>query len=172
MQKILLWFILILTLCLTACNLQSQETAALAAPTQHTCPVTQPPATPFVPPKPYPESPGTGRFWYGNEALWTAVPESGQWSALPHNAEGYTQKLFWWREDYSWQKEPEPQLTVTGQRLDANAPPLNVSRATNAFAADIQSAMLVGIEFPTLGCWEITGWYGSHELSFVIFVAP
>jgi hypothetical protein len=104
--------------------------------------------------------------------LWTAVPESGEWAALPNNPEGYTQKLFWWREGYIWHEEPEPPLTVTGRRLDEPAPPLNVSKATNAFAADIQSAMLVGVGFPTEGCWEITGSYGDHQLSFVILIKP
>jgi len=55
--------------------------------------------------------------------------------------------------------------------LDAPALPLRVSKATNAFASDIQSAMLVGVDFPTLGCWEITGRYQGHELSFVVWVA-
>ena len=100
------------------------------------------------------------------------LPENGVWAALPHNPEGYTQKLFWWRDGYSWTEEPEPQLTVTGRRLDAPAPPLIVSEATNAYAPDIQSAMLVGVDFPTLGCWEISGRYGDSELSFVVFVAP
>jgi hypothetical protein len=91
---------------------------------------------------------------------------------LPHNPEGYTQKVFWWREGYFWRDEPEPELYVTGRRLDASAPPLKVSRATNAFASDIGSAMLVGVDFPTLGCWEIIGSYGGHQLSFVVWVAP
>jgi hypothetical protein len=94
------------------------------------------------------------------------------WSGLPHNPEGYTQKVFWWRKGYSWTAEPEPHLIVTGRRLDESASPLNVSRATNAFAEDIQSAMLVGVDFPTLGCWEITGQYAGMELSFVVWVAP
>jgi hypothetical protein len=94
------------------------------------------------------------------------------WAELPHNPEGYTQKVFWWREGYSWTEEPEPELSVIGQRLDDPAPPLNVSRATNAFAADIQSAMLVGVDFPTPGCWEISGRYAEAELSFVVWVEP
>jgi hypothetical protein len=56
--------------------------------------------------------------------------------------------------------------------LDAEAPPLSVSRATNAFAEDIQSAMLVGVDFPALGCWEITGRYADAQLRFVVWVAP
>ena len=136
-----------------------------------TCPVTRPSDPPFTPPVPYPES-NPWEFRYGSADLWTAVPQDGLWAGLPHNPEGYTQKVFWWREGYSWSDEPEPELVVTGRRLDDSAPPLNVSRATNAFASDIGSAMLVGVDFPTLGCWEITGSYGGHDLSFIVWVGP
>ena len=138
-----------------------------------TCLVTRPPAQSFIPPAPYARyAPSPDSFWYGTASLWTAVPKTGVWSGLPDNPEGYAQKVFWWREGYVWTEEPEPQLVVTGRRLDAAATPLNVSRATNAFAEDIQSAMLVGVDFPTLGCWEITGRYAGTELSFVVWVAP
>jgi len=63
-------------------------------------------------------------------------------------------------------------LIVSGERLDAAAPPLLASEATNAYAADIGSAMLVGVDLPTLGCWKITGKYSDSELSFVVWVAP
>ena len=138
-----------------------------------TCPVTRPPAPPFTPPPPYSaQAPFQGDFWYGTDSLWTAVPKNGMWDGLPLNPEGYTQKVFWWRKGYSIQEEPLPALRVAGQRLDASAPPLNASRATNAFASDIQSAMLVGVDFPTPGCWKITGQYNGQELSFVVWVAP
>jgi len=137
-----------------------------------TCSVTPPPDPSFTPPPPYPQAPFAGEFWYGADSLWTSLPENGVWSGLPHNPEGYTQKVFWWRKGYSWQDRSESQLSVTGRRLDAPAPPLNVSRATNAFAQDIGSAMLVGVDFPTLGCWEISGRYAGAELSFVIRIAP
>jgi hypothetical protein len=137
------------------------------------CPVTRPPDQLFRPPAPYQRyGPSPDSFWYGAESLWTAVPKTGVWSGLPHNPEGFTQKVFWWREGYVWTEEPEPRLVVSGRRLDATAAPLNVSRATNAFAEDIQSAMLVGVDFPTLGCWEITGEYAGTKLSFVVWVAP
>jgi len=31
--------------------------------------------------------------------------------------------------------------------------------------------MMVGMNFPTLGCWEITGHYENDELTFVVWVA-
>ena len=147
------------------------ETLSIDAPAD--CPITLPQDPPFTAPAPYsPNAPFAGEFWYGSNSLWTAVPQNGVWAGLPHNPEVYTQKVFWWREGYIWTEEPEPALTVTGERLDATAPPLNVSKATNAYAGDIGSAMLVGVDFPTLGCWKITGQYEKTELSFVVWVAP
>jgi len=137
-----------------------------------TCPITVPQDPPFVPPAPYDSLGFEGEFWYGSDSLWTAVRENGIWEALPHNPEGYTQKVFWWRDGYVWNEEPQPKLTMTGERLDAPAPPLHASEATNASASDIGSAMLVGVDMPTLGCWKITGQYGDSELSFVVWVAP
>ena len=137
------------------------------------CPVTVPQAPAFTPPPPYDSlNSFTDHFWYGSNSLWTILPENGAWDSLPHNPTGYTQKILWWREGYVWDQEPEPSLSVTGERLDESAPPMITYKATNAFASDIGSAMLVGVDFPTLGCWKITGQYNNVELSFVVWVAP
>lgn len=136
------------------------------------CPVTSLQTPSFIPPSPYDSLGFEGEFWYGSNSLWTAIRQNGIWEALPHNPEGYTQKVFWWREGYIWNEEPQPELIVTGKRVDATAPPLIASSATNASASDIGSAMLVGVDIPTLGCWKITGKYAEAELSFVVWVAP
>ena len=86
-------------------------------------------------------------------------------------AEDKTFMIFWWSDLYSL-KEQQPDLIVTGQRLDAKAPPLHASKATNASGGDIGESMLTGVDFPTLGCWKITGQYKDAELSFVVWVAP
>jgi hypothetical protein len=135
------------------------------------CPITVPQNPTFVPPAPYDSLGFEGEFWYGSNSLWTAVRENGTWEALPHNPEGYTQKVFWWRDGYVWTDEPEPALIVTAERLDTPSPLIHASKATNASASDIGSAMLVGIDLPTLGCWKVTGTYGNAELSFVVWVA-
>jgi hypothetical protein len=137
------------------------------------CLTTVPQEPPFTAPEPYsPNAPFENEFWLGSEDLWTMLPKDGIWYGLPHNPDGYTQKVFWWRDGYVWTEEPEPELIVTGERLDASVPPLIASKATNAYASDIGSAMLVGVDFPTLGCWKITGRYKDAELSFVVWVAP
>ncbi len=188
----ILFPILIITALLTACggNAVAQENqfvptsaSVIGVPTSgsenvskgsaSSCSVTLPQNPVFIPPAPYDTLHSfKDHFWFGSNSLWTIIPASGVWGALPLNPEGYTQKILWWREGYVWDQEPEPNLIVTGERLDAFAPPLNVSKATNAFAGDIGSAMMVGVDFPTLGCWKITGNYNGIELSFVILVAP
>ena len=136
------------------------------------CPITLPTEPLFTPPAPYSDLGWDGYFWYGSNSLWVAAPQNGVWWGLPHNPSGYTQKIPWWREGYSWNEEPEPPLIVTGERLDAKAPPLNASTANGSYAEDMGSAMMMGVDFPTLGCWKITGKYQDAELSFVVWVAP
>jgi hypothetical protein len=138
------------------------------------CPVTTAAKQdPFKAPKPYSaDAPWEGTFWFGTELFWTVLPSNGTWASLPNNAEGFTQKIFWWSDLYVLGDELKPALEVTGRRLDAEAPPLKTYRATNASASDIGDAMLTGVDFPTLGCWEVTGWYGESELTFVVWVAP
>jgi hypothetical protein len=138
------------------------------------CPVTTAKGSlSFEAPAPYsPSAPWDGIFWFGSNHLWTALNANGVWSNLPLNPGGYTQKIMWWSDLYSLKDELEPELVVTGEWLDAKAPLVKVSRATNAYASDIGDAMLVGVDFPTLGCWQITGQYKGTELSFVVWIAP
>jgi hypothetical protein len=140
-----------------------------------TCLTTLPPNPPFTPPAPQRAIPAGQFFWYGTEALWTTLPISGAWNGLhPYSSEtkGYRQKVFWWRQGYNAKTEQKPKLIVTGRRLDGDAPSFAVSDATNAYAPDIGSAMLVGIDIPTHGCWEITGHYSGHTLTFIVSVEP
>lgn len=148
------------------------QAEVVASTSPKDCPVTLPQDPPFAPPAPYSERGWYGDFWYGSNSLWVALPKNGVWSGLPHNSEGYTQKIPWWRDGYVWTAEPEPPLVVTGERLDGKAPPLNASRANGSYAADMGSAMMMGVDFPTLGCWQITGKYKEAKLSFVVWVAP
>ena len=137
------------------------------------CPLTVPQDPPFTPPAPYDALGLEDSFWHGSSSLWTAIWNDGVWYGLPYDpASGYTNKEFWWRDGYVWNEEPQPDLIVTGERLDAEVPALVASKATNAYADDIGSAMLVGVDFPTGGCWKITGQYKDAELSFVVWVAP
>jgi len=149
------------------------QTEATASIPPADCPVTTPGKVTFQAPEPYsPDAPWEGMFWFGTKGLWTALKTDGVWSDLPDNPEGYTQKIMWWSDLFVLKDELEPALVVSGRRLDAEAPPLKFGGARNASAADIGDAMLTGVDFPTLGCWEITGRYKKTGLTFVVWVAP
>jgi hypothetical protein len=85
---------------------------------------------------------------------------------------GYSQKIFWWSQHFHVTEDPSPPLRVIIERLDVASSPVVASQeATNA-SADFGTAMLTGVNLPTLGCWKITGEYTAAELSFTVWVAP
>ena len=129
---------------------------------------------PIYPPPPYPTKAGNGRFWFGTDRLWTNLPENGLLRGLADEITSahptISEKVFWWRQGYDARVEPRPRLRVTGKRIDSPAPPLEVSPTTNAFTQH-SAAMLVGIGFPTNGCWQISARYEDDELTYVIWIA-
>ena len=134
------------------------------------CVVTRP-NPPLVPPSPYLASPPAtyGSAWFGSAALWTMLDDEGEvWTKLPKGPDGFGQKTFWWSADWRPGDEPEPAITVTGTRLDGRGM-FSSGGGTNA-GADFGVAMLVGVEIPTAGCWQITGTYRAASLSYVVRV--
>jgi hypothetical protein len=136
------------------------------------CDVTRPvPA--FVPPSPYLASPPASyeSDWFGTSALWTMIDQDGEvWkqSDLPHGPGGLGQKTFWWSADRSPQDDLEPAIIVTGTRLDG-AGTFTAGPGTNA-SADFGPAMLVGVEFRTPGCWQLTGRYRDAVLEYIVSI--
>ena len=131
------------------------------------CPVIQPPEPPFIPPSPWPEQPPglPYEFWFGDDNLWTALPISGSWRQL-----ALGEKFWWWSEEFDVHEDATPDLVVTARRLDGDAPALHVSEATNGYHESFNWAMLIGVILPSPGCWEFTGQYKGHQLSFVLWV--
>jgi hypothetical protein len=125
----------------------------------------------FRAPRPAPAEPPAyyHASWYGSAHLWTMLDTDGRsWRGLPQSAAGLTQKTFWWSADWAPGDEPEPAITVTGRRLDGHGS-FSFGPGTNA-SADFGTAMLVGVDVPTTGCWEITGRYRTSTLSFIVSV--
>lgn len=138
------------------------------------CPVTKPPAQPFVPAPPYWTNNGPDQFWYGTESLWTLLGVDGVWhmhSNVSENKGFYTTKLTYWQRGFDWRKEPEPALTVNAKRLDREAPIVAADPANAVFVTTDKPAMMTGIDIP-IGCWEITARHSGHSLSFVVSVEP
>jgi hypothetical protein len=146
--------------------------ASASSSGQATCAVTKP-IPRFVPPKPFlPSPPAYYRSdWFGSAHLWTMINRHGDvWdaSALPHNPGGLTQKTFWWVVDWTLANELSPAITVSGTRLDTPGT-FSFSPGTNAIA-DFGAAMLVGVDFPTPGCWQVTGRYRDAVLSYIVWI--
>jgi hypothetical protein len=167
--------VLISVVAMTAMGQQNSSRQALVPPAS--CPVTVPPADPFIPPHPYERSDNKNGFLLGSDKLWTGLRKSGVWWWGPHapgheqEVQPLTEKVFWGSVAFNYRKEYPPKLKVTGRRLDGEAPPLLTLTPTNACPGPT-AAMLTGVYVPTPGCWEITGDYKGQKLSFVVWVEP
>lgn len=115
-----------------------------------------------------------GFAWVGSPKLAAKVPINGHWNGMGPER-NYFDKWWWWRDGYRATEEADPELVVTATRLDESSPSVVIRNATNAFGPADESgpgwdAMLVGMEFPTSGCWEVVGQYRDQELRFVFEV--
>jgi hypothetical protein len=147
---------------------------SIVQPAKTECLTTPAPSPKFAPPAPYDSvRVSDNMFWYGTDALWTLLGADGVWH-IENNADkhdGYVTKLVFWRKGFNWRKELEPALIVTARRLDADSPSVAVAHANPVFITSNTPAMMTGIRIPTAGCWEVTGHYGGHTLSFIVSVA-
>jgi hypothetical protein len=179
-SRLLIVFIALVLLHQASVAQQSATPSPQDAP--DTCPITKPPAQPFVPPAPYTLKVPPDGFLYGTNDLWTMLPNAGSWRGLPHQTSDgrtfITQKLFWWAEGLYCCSGHPLKLMVTGKRLDSPAPPLIADDANAGWTTDKkdQPFMVITIDFPTPGCWEIRGQYTdlrqrARTLSYVIRVA-
>lgn len=176
---------LALALLVTACGAGAQTTAeplpqttvlkvtsTTALVSDAACPVTIPPQPALIPPEPYPpQAPDLYQsVWYGTSALWTMLdPEGEVWGGIPQVHGGMIgAKTIWWSDLYHGTMERP--ITVTGRQLDGAATFEAVGPGGGGFREDIGSFMMVGLEIPAPGCWEVTTKYGDAELSYVVKV--
>jgi hypothetical protein len=133
------------------------------------CPVTLPSSSPVVVPE---DEPSASHAWFGSEALAIHLPSDGVWRGMGRDHH-YRDKLWFWRRGYSARSETQPKLTLDGVKQGADEERLHIADATNAFGPD-WDRMLVGMEFPSAGCWRVTATYVRadihHEVTFVVEV--
>jgi hypothetical protein len=134
------------------------------------CPVTLPSSSPVIVPD---EASIASHAWFGSEALAIRLPADGIWRGMGPEHH-YRDKLWFWRRGYSARSESRPALTLHGLKLGGGAEErLHIADATNAFGPG-WDRMLVGMEFPTAGCWRVTATYLhvgiESELTFVVEV--
>ena len=104
--------------------------------------------------------------WYGSETLAVMLPLEGIWRGLGPRYR-FREKLFWWSSGFK--PGLESNLKVSARKLDGTGAQGDISQPTNAHAPDLGGwTMLVMVEFPSPGCWEITGTYLGQTLSFVV----
>ena len=65
---------------------------------------------------------------------------------------------------FGWWRGSAGRLTITGRRLDGEAPPLRARIPDGYGANGFQATALI---FPTPGCWEVTGHLGDARLTFI-----
>lgn len=110
------------------------------------------------------------RGWFGTETLEALIPKDGVWRGTGPVYQ-YRDKLFW--RSPGLRPGLEPDLVVTGRRLDGYSEPASFSPVTNAHTESLGGwTLLVSAAFPTPGCWEVTGQYVGYSLSFVVEVPP
>lgn len=118
------------------------------------------------------------RNLYGSEALAVALPADGTWAVTAPNAR-IAVKLFW--RSAGFRPGMEQHLKVGIENLNGGLNDAVVKGVTNANSVpeDLEKAqsddewqdgwqMLIGIDFPSPGCWEITGEYLGQSLTFVV----
>jgi hypothetical protein len=138
------------------------------------CRTTPAPNPTFVPPASYPSKAAEKMFWYGTDALWTAVDDDGTWSMRGNvlKGKGYRTKLVYWGRGFDGRTEAEPKLVVTARRIDSEVPSVTAGHASAVFVPGSTPGMMTVIDIPTTGCWEITGVYRGHTLAFTVSVIP
>jgi len=124
--------------------------------------------------RPFPES----GYWHGTEALAVSLPADGVLSVTGPGAR-IAAKLFWRSAGYRPGMEGKLKIHITD--FDGRPSDAIVRDITNAnsvpddlAAAQLDDdwmdnwAMLTGVDFPTPGCWRVTGEYLGQSLSFVV----
>jgi hypothetical protein len=124
------------------------------------CPVTEPawvkpPEDPAVP-----DAPAYGYYYVNQDSsIWASAWWAEAKGSLHFSEAGI--KVGWFRP-------AGVELAITGQRLDAEAPPLK-AEAGSGYPTRFQAS---GLYFPNEGCWEVTARAEDRELSFVVWVEP
>lgn len=138
------------------------------------CPVTVPGDAPFTPASDTPEGPPVDyqRVWYGTSELWTMVGRGGEvWANLPVRPDGsLAQKTFWWVPGASLSQVPKPDVVVRLDALDDPAVTVVAEPGELGGNAGLGVFMVVGVEIPRSGCWQVTADHGDASVSYVAWI--
>ena len=146
---------------------------ALPAFPADSCPVTKAPAPPFVPPAPYKSGPLYRGFLLGSKSLWTFVNTYDMNQSRP--GPPYAFKLVYWHPGLNWHHTDEANdLTVVARRLDAPSAPIVFTHRAGGLVGHLSAeapdevAIMIGLDLPSSGCWEIAAEFRGEHLNYVI----
>jgi hypothetical protein len=123
--------------------------------------------------------------WYGSDALAVELIRDAVWHTTGPRAR-IAVKLAWWSSAY--RPGTESKLNVDIKNLSGGPMTARADEPANMYLGEVQGLteaqleatlyesdgalnkwrMLVGVDFPDPGCWEITGEYLGQTLTFVV----
>lgn len=103
--------------------------------------------------------------WFGSRALAVILNPDGRWSTTREGAR-LAVKVFWYVSDFK--PRMEQQFTLRIERLDEGVNDAVAYGPNNAILEDDVSTIITGIDFPSEGCWRITGELREQSLKFVV----
>jgi hypothetical protein len=106
---------------------------------------------------------------YGRPDLWTTIPTSGSWATNTSMTGGRFIRTFWYSDRWSMTDEPSPSISVSAGRL-GGGDSVTGSAAVNARSRELGDSMIVSLDLPSGGCWQITGTYRDQSLSYVVWI--
>jgi hypothetical protein len=120
---------------------------------------------------------------HGNGRLWTSLGRRGIVLVAPRSSPEYYRpdgglavegelapdgsvsimKAFWWRGP-----GVRGPVRIQARRLDASAP--RIDRTVPPHGYGLTGLQVMGMTFPTMGCWEVTGSVGEESLTYVTLI--
>ena len=109
----------------------------------------------------------SGDTTFGNGQIWTDLWPNGV-IVFRKGGAGFILPDGSLKMKFLWLLAGDGPLTITGRRLDAEAPPLTADLSTQFTGAGFQPSYLI---FPTAGCWEVKASANGSTLTIVTSVA-
>ena len=125
--------------------------------------------------EPWPQS----ATWYGSEGLAVMLTPDGTLSTTRPGA-SLAVKYFWYSRSLAsggdleaYQPGSEAEFVGRVERLDEGPNDAVMSPPTNAGGDSLGAwTILTGVDFPSPGCWKVTGNFRGQTLSFVVETVP
>jgi len=113
-------------------------------------------------------SPSTSHGWYGDEHLAALIPTNGKWVGMGESR-NFFDKFWWWQKGFSARTRLDSEFKIHATKLDGSGIEFEVHDTTSGYGPG-WDALLAGIEFPSPGCWEVTGHYNGSSLVLILEV--